>query len=512
MARRRDDRLKENKKKPDQGSNLDGDYVSPVHSFRDLSFKNCKSVIIHSRYAQILIVLTLIGFFLRFYNLGFNSLWLDEATTYNWSKPGFIEIWEISRSADFHPPLFHWIEHIMLVFGHSEFVLRAAPALIGVLTIPVFYLIGKEFLDKNVGIISAALLTFSYFGIFYSQEAYSYSLVLFVLSLVILFYLLALRTDYITLWLLFGIFSAIAFWTHYYVFVGLGVIYLHAIITRRIQLKNDIRQVKNILIAICTTLILIVPLLFIVGERFFRLTGKPPTYGVLGPILIQETLIRFSGGFSSFNWIIALIYIVLMIAGLGFLYTKNRNLCLFSIMFLILPIAISVLISSKMTMNPRYLIYLLPVYFSLVAMSYPIVFKFIPNRKLLYFVIILIVALNAPLLAEYYSGYTKEDWRGFAGFVQSKTKDGDMIVLVPSYISTPFNYYYSNITDKTYEYGADNSTDLEKIYNMRGNSNIFYIVTGDISAMNPNGDALAWLSEKARLETERTGIYLLTSQ
>ena len=166
MARKRDDRLKEKKIRPDQGCNLDGDYISPVRSFQDLSFENCKSVIFHSRYAQILIFLTIIGFILRFYNLGFNSLWLDEATTFNWSKPGFFEIWEISRSADFHPPLFHWIEHVMLVFGQSEFVLRAAPALLGILTIPVFYLIGKEFHDKNVGIISAALLTFSYFGIF----------------------------------------------------------------------------------------------------------------------------------------------------------------------------------------------------------------------------------------------------------------------------------------------------------------------------------------------------------
>ena len=512
MARRRDDRAKEKRRRPDQDFNLDGDYISPVRSFHDLSFENCKSLIVHSRYAQILISLTIVGFILRFYNLGFNSLWLDEATTFNWSKLGFFEIWEISLTADFHPPLFHWIEHFMLVFGQSEFVLRAAPALLGILTIPVFYLIGKEFHDKNVGIISAALLTFSYFGIFYSQEAYSYSMVLFVFSLVILFYLLALRTDKITYWVLFGIISAIAFWTHYYVFVGLGVIYLHAIITLKDRLKKGISEGKNLLFAFSAMTIIILPLLFIVGERFFRLTGAPPTYGVLGPILVQETIIRFSGGYSSLNGIVAIIYFVLMFAGLLYLYIENKNKCLFSAMFLILPIAISVLISSKMTMNPRYLIYLLPVYFTLVAMCYPIIFRIIPNRNLLYLIVILIGVMNAPLLAEYYSNYTKEDWRGFAGIVQSKTQDGDVIVLVPNYMSAPLNYYYSNLTDKTFEYGANNRTDLENIYLMKGNSSIFYVVTGDISAANPQGDALAWLSEKARLETERTGIYLLTSR
>jgi mannosyltransferase len=510
MAKKRDDRGKEKKLRQDQVLNLDGDFISPVRSFRDLTPGKIKAVLFHSRYAQILLLLTILAFVLRFYNLGFNSLWLDEATTYNWSKPGFFEIWEISRSVDFHPPLFHWIEHLMLVFGQSEFVLRTVPAALGVLTVPVFYLIGKEFHDKNVGIISAALLTVSYFGIYYSQEAYSYSLVLFLFSLVILLYLLSLRTDSITCWVLFGIASAISFWTHYYVFVGLGVIYFHAIIAKGADLKKDFRNAKNLLIAFCTTSVLVLPLIFIVGERFFRLTGSPPTYGVLGPILIQETFIRFSGGYSSLNWIIASVYLLLMILGFIFLYARDRNKCLFSAMFLILPIVISVLISSKMTMNPRYLIYLLPVFFVLISTSFPLIFRLFPNRNLLYVMVVLIGVINAPLLAEYYSGYTKEDWRGFAGTVQAKTQDGDWIVLLPSYMSVPFNYYYSNVTDRTIEYGANNRTDLEKISQLKGNNSIYYIVTGDISAMNPEGDALAWLTENARFDTERTGIYLLS--
>ncbi len=201
-----------------------------------------------------------------------------------------------------------------------------------------------------------------------------------------------------------------------------------------------------------------------------------------------------------------------MIVGVLFLYTRDRNKLLFSAMFLILPIVISVLISSKMTMNPRYLIYLLPVFFVLVALSYPVIFRLVPNRNVLYIVLALVFIINTPLLAEYYSGYTKEDWRGVAGIVQSKTQDGDMVVLVPNYMMMPMDYYYSNVTDKTLEYGATNRTDLENLYLLKGNSSIFFVVTGDISAADPQGDALAWLTENARIDTERTGIYLLTSR
>jgi hypothetical protein len=257
--------------------------------------------------------------------------------------------------------------------------------------------------------------------------------------------------------------------------------------------------------------IISIPLLFIVGQRFFRLTGSPPTYGVLGPILIQETFIRFSGGYSSLNGFIAFIYIGLMIAGLVFLFTKDRSKGLFSAMFLVLPIVFSVIISSKMTMNPRYLIFLLPVYFVLIAMCYPLIFKLIPNRKLLYLIVFLVIVINLPLLAEYYSNYTKEDWRGFAGIVQSKTQEGDIVVLAPSYMSVPLDYYYSNATDRTIELGANNSTDLEKINQLKGNHSVYYVVTGDISAMDPEGDAVAWLSQNTSLVTQRTGILLLSS-
>ena len=512
MVKKREDRGKGKKSGEKPECNLDGDYSSPIKTYHDLTIENVKYVLTHSRYMQALLLLTLAGLFLRFYNLGFNSLWLDEASTLTMSKDGFLEIWSTSVSGDFHPPLFHWTEHLMLAFGQSEVVLRFIPALLGTLTIPVFYLIGKEFRDKNIGLISAALLTVSYFGIFYSQEAYSYSMVLFVFSLALLFYFRALRTDETSQWLLFGLFSAVAVWTHYYVLIALVVIYLHALITLREKLKNDFREGKKILVALGSMTVLILPLALVVLERYHTLTASPPTYGVLGPVLIQETFVRFSGGYSPFNWVIAIVYLFLMFIGLAFLYVEDRNKCLFSSMYLVLPLIISVIVSSRMTMNPRYLIFLLPVYFALVAASFPVIFRFIPNRKLLYACIILIVAINAPLLSGYYTSFVKEDWRGFSGIVQGVTNNGDLVVVVPGYMNQPFSYYYDNTTDRTIQISAYTGIDLANIYKLKGNNSIFYVVTGDITASNPNGDALAWLNEKSRLETQHTGIYLLSAR
>jgi uncharacterized membrane protein len=512
MAKTKGESKKKGKAASEKEYDLNGKPAREIMSVRDLTPEKIRALITTSRYVQLVLLLTVIGGFLRFYHLDFNSLWLDEASTLSMSAPSFAEIWKIGLTGDFHPPLYHWVEHVMLTFGQSEFVLRFVSALLGTLTIPVFYWIGTEFRDKNVGIISAALLTVSYFAIFYSQEAYSYAMVLFAFSLVVLFYFRALRTDALSDWLLFGIFSALAFWTHYYVFVPLGVIYLHAVITLRERLRKGIREAKNIAIAFGAMTVLILPLLFIVLERYFTLTASPPTYGVLGPVLIQETFFRFSGGYSPLNWIYALLYFVLMLAGLGLLWTENRNRCLFSAMFLALPLVISVIISSRMTMNPRYLIYLVPIYFALIAMSYPLVQRLIPNRKLLYAVIAVIFVVNSPLLAEYYSSFTKEDWRGFSQVMHTATKSGDIIVVAPAYVSQPFSYYYKNASDGTIVLGAYTADELEAAYQRKGNNSVYYVVTGDISAANPKGDAITWLRDKARFEGQHTGIYLFSSR
>ncbi|NLM81191.1 MAG: phospholipid carrier-dependent glycosyltransferase, partial [Candidatus Methanoculleus thermohydrogenotrophicum] len=192
----------------DDGGNLDTGVVAPAHSGAS-PLDTVVASIRTSRYVQVLLGLTFVGFILRFYNLGGNSLWLDEATTLMFARKSLAGIWASVAAGEFNPPLFYWLEHGMLFFGESEFVLRFLPALFGVLTIPVIYLIGKEFRDQNVGLIAAALLAFSPFHIFYSQEARAYAPMLFFFSLALLFYVRASRSNETRSWVLFGIFSAV---------------------------------------------------------------------------------------------------------------------------------------------------------------------------------------------------------------------------------------------------------------------------------------------------------------
>ena len=115
------------------------------------------------------------------------------------------------------------------------------------------------------------------------------------------------------------------------------------------------------------------------------------------------------------------------------------------------------------------------------------------------------------MLVSYYSGYSKNDWRGFGVVLHEKTNPGDSIVAVPGYMTQPLDYYYSSVKDETQEYSATTRQDLDKVYLQKGNGTMYFVVTSDISAADPGGDAVAWLKNNTVFLGQDTGIFLFSS-
>ncbi|MFA4825943.1 MAG: glycosyltransferase family 39 protein [Methanoregula sp.] len=509
MAKKREDRGKEKKPGGDNECNLDGDYISPIRSFRDINIENVKSVITHSRYVESLVVLTVIGFFLRFYNLGFNSLWLDEASTNTFAVMSVSGIWQATAGGEFNPPLFYWLEHFMLVFGNNELILRFIPALLGVLTIPLIYFAGKEFMDRNVGIIAAAAFAFSPFLIFYSQEARAYSMMLFFVAFALVFYFKALKTNDLKNWALFGILSALAFWSHFYSFVIIASLILYALFLQIGNFQKNLQNLKMIAVSIVLFVVLCFPLILLAIQLFASRTSTAPAFGIQGLGIISETFKQLSG-FSDISMVFLLILFIIGIIQ-AFLTDKNKGI--FLVALTILTFVISFILSYKMPMVPRYLIFFNTVFFIGVAISYKMFYRIINNRGVVYgfMAVLVLISVTTPFFMSYYSGYSKEDWRGFSGQIQQMTKPGDLVVVVPGYVSQPLNYYYSNASDQTFEFGVSTARDLDAINAGKGNNSAYFVVTGDISAANPDGDAIAWLKENTKPLGQNTGIYLFVS-
>jgi uncharacterized membrane protein len=450
--------------------------------------------------------LIIAGIIFRFYNLGYNSLWLDEAVTYDTSIKSIGEIWTTISSGDFNPPLFYWIEHFMLFFGNSEFILRFIPAVLGVLSIPLFYLIGKELLDRNAGILAAAFLAFSSFHIYYSQEARAYSPMLFFASLSILYFLKAIKENDTKNWIFFGLFSAISFWLHFYVVVLTVSLIIYTLIVQFSRYRENLTAIKPVTTGTITFLVLCFPLIILAFQRFASRTGSAPTFGVQGYGIIVETFRQMSTlGDIGFFFLI----ILFIIGTIHFsLIEKKKGLLIITI--LMVSFLISYVLSFKMPMMPRHLIFLLIIFSIGIALSYRVFFLILGHPTTIYILMAVLILINIPVLANYYSGYSKEDWRGFSEKLQNITQNGDKIVLVPSYMTIPFNYYYSNITDNTIETGATTVQDLNNISSQRETERIFFIATNDIMAVNPKGDEITWLKENTNFSGQNTGIFLFT--
>jgi uncharacterized membrane protein len=507
MAKKREDQSKGKNTGGDREVDLDGGYISPIRELRDITMQNIQSVLVKSRYMQLLLSLTIVGLILRFFNLGYNSLWLDEASTNTFAVMSIPGIWQATMGGEFNPPLFYWIEHCMLVFGNNEFVLRFVPAIFGVLTIPLVYYVGKEFMDRNVGIIAAAAAAFSPFLIFYSQEARAYSMMFFFVAFSMVFYFRALKENGIKDWALFGLLSALAFWSHFYALVIIGALVLYALVDQILKYAKDIKKIVPMVIGWAVFAIVCLPLILITIQLFSSRTSTAPSFGVQGFGLIIATFQQIAG----FSDIAMYLLLILFIIGIVQAFVLDKKKGIFLVLLTILTFAISYLLSFKMPMVPRYLIFFSIIFFIGIAVSYKSVLKIANTRWVVYGFMALFIVLSAPVLADYYSNFSKDDWRGFSTQLQQATNPGDFVVVVPGYVSQPLDYYYSHAADQTVESGAYTAKDLDAIYLKKANNTIYYVVTGDIASANPEGDALAWLKEHSKPLSQRTGIYLFRS-
>jgi hypothetical protein len=161
--------------------------------------------------------LTALAAVLRFYRLGHQGYWFDEATTallVHFSPGKMLGLIPQTEST---PPLYYvlawgWAR----LFGFGESGLRSLSACAGVLVVPMAYGVGARLCARRIGLVLAALAACSPLLIWYSQEARSYELLVLMCALSLLSFAYALdepSTRSVAAWV---VSCALALATHYY--------------------------------------------------------------------------------------------------------------------------------------------------------------------------------------------------------------------------------------------------------------------------------------------------------
>jgi hypothetical protein len=137
-------------------------------------------------------VLVGLGAALRFYGLGRQGFWFDEANTAQLVRFSPGKMLGLISQSESTPPLYYNIAWVWArAFGHAEVGLRSLSAVCGVLTIPVAYLVGARLIGRRAGLIAAALTACSPLLIWYSQEARSYAMLVLLTGLSLLAFVIA---------------------------------------------------------------------------------------------------------------------------------------------------------------------------------------------------------------------------------------------------------------------------------------------------------------------------------
>ncbi len=184
----------------------------------------------------VIAIVIAIGVFLRFFHLGFQDYWHDEATTSlniaGHTKPeafrflierprqfgelltycapcqDFTKVWKCwTTEQPAKTPIFYILEYFWVItFGDSTVTMRLLPALFGLLQLPAYFWLGMElFRSRTCAWLMVALQAISPVAILYAQEARDYSLYTATLALVCATFLHAVRISTKRNWFLYGL-------------------------------------------------------------------------------------------------------------------------------------------------------------------------------------------------------------------------------------------------------------------------------------------------------------------
>ncbi len=174
-------------------------------------------------------MLCAIGLALRLWHLD-TDLWLDEILTFtDFLKLPFREIVATFPSQNQHP-LYSLLAHAaMVTFGETFAAARLPAVLFGVATIWALFMLGRRVAGTREALLAAALLTFSYHHVWFSQNARGYSGLLFFSTLSTWLWLEAMASGAPRHWVAYAISVWLGLWIHMtmvFVIAAHGLVYL----------------------------------------------------------------------------------------------------------------------------------------------------------------------------------------------------------------------------------------------------------------------------------------------
>lgn len=312
-----------------------------------------------------LLVLFFLGFALRLLRLFDFDVWFDEVVLLFQLDKSFQDIWNVCKMDNF-PPLFPWLLKLWHSIFPGEHSLRLFSALLGSLTPPAAYLLGKELLNKKLAWLLGIACCISVPFLYYSQMIRMYSLFPFFACLSFIGFIRGLRTNQWKYWILVAVANLLGFYTFVFMLFLIAVEFLIVIWVYRSRIRSVFRPIVTHVPAVFIILLWIIPLL----SRYSQLQES----FWLGPFSEADMVILwfFLGTGSDFNDR----YIIAVLLNLPFLFgiligirvwLKNDALKVAAGLFFGTILVVFILSNFGQSLFfKRYFLFLLPLYLGMV--------------------------------------------------------------------------------------------------------------------------------------------------
>lgn len=409
---------------------------------------------------------------LRFYRLGFKSLWYDEAWSVTLALKGLREAWH-EMGGQIYPPLHQLLLHFWVsAFGPSEASARSLSAVFGVMAVWAAYRVVKRMAGPGTALTAALLVAVEPFHVEFSQEARGYTLLVLLSLLSFDFLLQWFERKRWTAGLGYILATGLALYTHPYALLvpaAQAMVWAFHIIEQRRSWRSELAWWA---LLSAGTVLLFLPILPV----FLRAAaGVSRDFWIQRPGMadIWQTVRAFAGQ-SRWALISMGVTVVLGLAALFIYEGEHRFRARIYLAWWWLPILAAFAFSSLAfsVYQVKYLIFAsIPLYI-LAAEG----ISRLEHRWLKALVLALVLSSNIQPLAAYYRKPKIEEWRGLAEHIREKAGKNDLILVYEENayddMTRPLDYY---LADTSRVRAIDGVSDVKSA--RAGGRNIWLVVT-----------------------------------
>jgi len=397
-----------------------------------------------SQQGRAIAAIVLLAVLLYLYQLGTESLWLDEIFSIRDASKPTSQIFQSNR------PLYYLLLQLWMQLGTSEAWLRSLSVLFSLGSIVLTYQLGRRLFNSATGLTAALLLTLSPLAINHAQEVRMYMLGVFLGLAGTLALAAALDHSFPSLTRWWAGLRLLTMLTAPLNFTLL----IPDVLLLGVRFRNQRRILWRFSWWLLVISILWLPFLLKTAGAASEFSSgwlsellPRPT-----PLTLIGSLVKFTSGtvvppFNLGFWLYKRFYdlyalLLVAVLGIAFWFRERSERFLWTAAWAFLPLAALFLICylySSIWLD-RYLLFTAPYVLILLAAGFTKLWN--RQRGIALLVVVLYGVAVGGELAEYYTIQNRQDWRSLAQTISLNDKPGDLIVVPTESRRLAVGYYY----------------------------------------------------------------------